>query len=368
MSDPEERRKYDEKWVQIKKVQRTQQEAEKRQAEAAEKERKSAAEEKASKQKEESRRQQLFLNLQARKSECERDIFEINRVVRKLTAEMKRIREMDEEDIRKERERNSWWTYFTAPIYGKRQEPEDLKSIREAERLQRLASKRIKGTELRQNEAKLKSLQDALKDVNSKLNAEKQREEEVTRAAAAKRREQLRKEEEARKRAEEEQWRERWAQIQKEQAERAAKEAREAEKAREVQERKRRAAAEAKLRVEIEERAKARKEEEARKERARAAASSFSSYRTPTSRKSTCRHSGFWPKIEGSHTCGNCHSVQRRFAFKCPGCSMVACANCRQSLRGEKRGPNPTSRRGQGQGRSDYTSVPDYDYTYWDYD
>jgi hypothetical protein len=56
------------------------------------------------------------------------------------------------EELRKERERNNWWTFITSPIYGEGQETEEQKQRRETERLQRLASKSIKN-QLAQREA-----------------------------------------------------------------------------------------------------------------------------------------------------------------------------------------------------------------------
>lgn len=328
------RRAYDDQYVRIKNSQRTREEAEKRQAEAAERERKRAAEEKVSRQKEESVRKQRLQSLEALRAEYERDRFELNRVIRRLQAELKRLQELDDEETRKEREKNSWWAYVTSPIYGKAEEPEEQKRKREEEHLHRFHSKNIKKRELSQKETKLESVKNSWLDVHGKIEAEKKREEDEAKAQAAKRQEQLRKEEEARRRAAEELWRAKWAQLQKEQAARAAKEAREAKEAQEARDRARRAEEEARRKAEMEEYERAvRKAEEARKARERRYQPAASSYRTSTSSTSTCRHNIYWTKIDGAHTCSNCHRVQRRFAFQCPGCTVVACASCRDALK-----------------------------------
>jgi hypothetical protein len=167
------------------------------------------------------------------------------------------------------------------------------------------------------------------------------------------RQEQLRKEEEARRRVEEEQRRKKWAKweeeqirLRKEQAARAAEAAREAQ---EAQERVREEAAK-KYRAELEKRAQAA----SMAERARTA-------RQPRN-NSACLHDKFWPRLEGRHLCGSCHKSQRHFAFQCPGCGMIACAGCRQTLRGEK------SRNNWNSGRRFHSdSHDDTDFKYYGY-
>ncbi len=50
---------------------------------------------------------------------------------------------------------------------------QEQKQARETARLRRLASKSIKGSELRDNETKLKKLRSALQDVDSQISIEK---------------------------------------------------------------------------------------------------------------------------------------------------------------------------------------------------
>jgi DnaJ-class molecular chaperone len=93
ISDPTKRRSYDTIWARIKENRRAEEEAQKRKNEAAEKEQKRAAEEKAKNQKEESARQERLQHLQLLKSRHENDIFEGNRVVRRLAADLKRLQD-----------------------------------------------------------------------------------------------------------------------------------------------------------------------------------------------------------------------------------------------------------------------------------
>lgn len=300
------------------------------------------------------------------------NIFELARAVRKLTADLARLQDKDDEYSRKDREQKSWWTYLALPIYGKPKETQDQKMDRETERIQRLAIRRIKESELKEKETKLNRLHDELRDVNDKIAAEinKAKEESQTQE----REERLRKEQEARMKAEREMWEkseEIRVKTQKERAEREAKKAREAEatrKAQEEQERIRKAAAAARdklatgqvrKRQELaeeyqkleEERIQAthaaeeaaRKSRVAQEERARP---TYGSSHAPNLTQNNCRHEKFWPKVEGRQQCNNCSMFQNRFALQCPGCGMIACANCRQNLRAKsERGINPGARR-----------------------
>lgn len=351
ISDPEKRRAYDIRWESIRDSLRTHQEAERRQAEAAETERKRATEERAKKQRDDDARRERPRLLELSKSRYESDIFELGRVVRKLTAELKRLRDQDDEDSRKERARNSWWAYLTSPIYGMVKETDDQKQARETERLQRVASKSIKVSEQDKKQAKLQELQDGLQLVNRQIAAEKKKSEDEAWAQAW----------EGERKMEQEVKSRLWERV-----ERAAKEAREAQAAREVreaQERARKAAATERYRREAEERAQAmraaeeavRKAQNARNEWTRPATPSYSS-----SRASTCRHDKFWPKVEGRHLCSNCHRLQSRFAFRCPGCRMMACASCRQTLKGK--GYDASRRFG-----SDADANYDDEFSHYDY-
>ena len=384
ISDPEKRRAYDTRWPGIRDSQQARQESERRQAEAAETERKRATEESVKKQREDNARQERLRPLEQFKSRYDSDIFELSRVVRRLSADLKRLQDQDDEDLRKEKERNSWWAYLASPIYGKVNETDEQKQAREAERLHRVASKSIKVSELNKKNAKLQALQDALQTVNSKIAAEKTKAQDEARAQAREWR--FKMEQEARSRAQQE-MHERFVKAQKEQAERAAKEAREAQAAREAweaearkaretreaQERVRKAAAAERFKREAEERARrmraaeeaARKAQQAQNDRSNPTTPLYRSSCATGSRKSTCRHDKFWPKVEGKHLCSNCQTVQRRFAFQCPSCKMIACANCRQTLRGEMHKSHRAGRRFDFHGDDDDNAGSNYcDFDY----
>ena len=365
ISDTTKRRAYDLRWPGIRDTLRTQQESEKRRAQAAQAEKKRATEARAKKQEEDNARQARLQNLEQSRWIYDTDIFELSRAIKKLAADLKRLQDFDDEDVRKEKERNGWWAYLASPIYGSpAKETDEQKQERETKHLHRQASRRIKGSELADKEARLRKLQDALRDVNGKIAAEKTKaEDEKRKVEQEARARKLKAEQEARERAMREA-RESWmAQAQKERAERAAREAREAQAVREAQERAR-VAADAR-RKEAEERANAarRAEEAAAAQRARKARDDWSGV---AAKRSVCRHEGWWPKVEGRQLCSKCHALQNRFALQCPGCKMVACAGCQKVLRGERRkGGGVTGHRQYGcSGDDNY----DCDIPYYDYD
>ena len=299
LSDPTQRRAYDLRWPGIRDSERARQESERRQAEGVQAEQKRAAEARIRKQETDNARQERIRILEAARRRHDDAIFELSRAIRKLVADLKRLKDQDDEVIRQEKQRNSWWTYLASPIYGKMEETEEQKREREANCLNRGASKRIRGSELAEKEAKLQRLQEELRDVNGKIAAErKTAEDEQRRMEEEARARKLRMEQEARThrlRAEQEarergmrEMRERMAKAQTEQAkkERAAREAREAQEALE------RAAAEEKRRQEAEEIAREmrkRAEEVARKAR------KARRERSGVATRSTCGHDRFWP-------------------------------------------------------------------------
>ena len=371
ISDPTKRRAYDLRWPGIRDTLRTQQESEKRNAEAAQAEKKRATEARAKKQEEDNARQARLQNLEQSRWRHDSDIFELSRAIKKLAADLKRLQDLDDDDVRKEKERSGWWQYLASPIYGApAKETDEQQQERETKHLHRQASKRIKGSELTEKEARLRKLQDALRDVNGKIAVEKKKaEDEKRRVEEAARARKLRMEQEARERAmrEAREARESWlAQAQKERAERAAREAREAQAMREAQERVR-VAAETRRR-EAEERAEAvqRAEEAAAAQRARKARENArDGWSGLAAKRSTCRHEGWWPKVEGKQLCSKCHAFQNRFALQCPGCSMVACAGCQKVLRSERRKGGGVAGRQYGfAGNDDY----DCDFSFYDYD
>ena len=251
-----------------------------------------------------------------------------------MQAFVRQSQELDAEDDRREKARNSWWTYLSAPLYGKAgEETEQEKSLRQMERLQRGASRRIKESEVVKREKEVEGLLCKIHRVKSRIEAEKSR--AADEAAAVERARMARMQDEARERQEQERRKmeerlfraeEIRKQREKEEWERQQKAAQEYMKrmGRESREREDRCAEEARQRA---------REAAARAQRNRGRQTGR------TNETTVCRHQKFWNKINGRQLCSECEIFQPRFTFRCPSCSKVACASCRQKLRGEGQRP-----------------------------
>jgi hypothetical protein len=242
---------------------------------------------------------------------------------------LKSLQDQDEAS-KQEAQSNGWWPTISSSFHSKSNGQEQEKK-REQERLQRVARRRIIENEMKQGEDRLQQLKDDWRSVVWEISAIRQKIETEAWTRRMEEERQQREDEEAMKRAKEER-RRRW---QEECRERQA-EAQRAEVARH------RARAEAQARAREQEGLEkriwadfdaetARRVEERRR---------FQSTRddvgvgsTTASQRTNCRHDKFWPQVGGPHHCWNCQTFLRYFAFQCPGCRMIACMNCRQTLR-----------------------------------
>ncbi|EQL03090.1 chaperone protein [Ophiocordyceps sinensis CO18] len=46
-----------------------------------------------------------------------------------------------------------------------------------------------------------------------------------------------------------------------------------------------------------------------------------------------CKHRGWWQRIDGRSLCEHCGVWQSKFALRCPGCQVMACASCRKVMK-----------------------------------
>ena len=264
----------------------------------------------------------------------EDELFESNRVLRKLEASVRQSQELDAEDDRKEKARNSWWTYLATPIYGKAaEETEQEKSLRQMERLQRGASRRIKESEVVKQKKEVEGLLSKIDSVKFWIETEKKRAADETAAAERARRARMRDEERERQ---EQERRKREENLFRAETIRKQRE-------KEERERQQKAAQEYMERMERESQEREDRWAEEARQRAREAAAraqrNQGRQNGQTNETNECRHQKFSNKIDGRHLCSECKTFQPRFAFRCPGCSKVACASCRQKLRGEGQRP-----------------------------
>ena len=263
-----------------------------------------------------------------------------------------------------------WWSYITDWRSTEAREADKRKN--ELDILQSLASERIKLASLTRDKDRLDQQRKAQKEVMlmtekqfqlKREKIQKYRREHLEREAAAKRKaeqERLAKEEEEQKRQQEAQarWREN---FDKEERERTRAREAAAKEARENLEKARQKAAQERLVREEQEKKRQQESLESAWEKylnragecapAREAAEKAAKPRTskkPSNgmpkksdsskqRNVICTHPGFWPKVSGQNRCEFCSKTFYQFVLRCPECGCMACANCRNDLKGRSR-------------------------------
>lgn len=268
-----------------------------------------------------------------------RKIADTKRKVEKLRSEIEQLDKLDRAHEQKLRAANSWLFWSRTVLTD-----EEIQSM-EVEKLQRLATRRIKQTRLEEIAALLEEMviekegKEAAENVRLRF-------EEIQRR---------KKEKEAKEREEAEQRRvfEEILKKQREQEERGRKEReaeaiRKAREARQAREARAREAQEAWEAWEAREReARAAREREAREarenEERNRAATREATWRKPPKKAqykpnqprdlSSCAHQSFWLKVNGRHYCRHCSRTFNKFAFKCPNCAETACGECMRTLK-----------------------------------
>ena len=288
-------------------------------------------------------RPERLRRLRVSKSRYDCDIVEFSLEVRKLKVEQKRLQEQHDEALRKEEERNKWWTSLASSVFGKIDRPEQEKREWEAEDSRITADMDSLCSELSNKESELRRVRDILRYVNGKIAIENEMAEEAARERAIDMRYMVEQEAERRARAE---MRERRPKAQEKEAKptvraRAARQEQERHEARCAEQERKWEEHQERDKMEVEERAKelraqAKRDAEettrkAQSRRSKPAAHSQNSSHGSGPSKSVCQHNMFWARVEGKHRCSRCDAVQNHFTFQCPGCKIMACASCRET-------------------------------------
>ena len=276
--------------------------------------------------------------LKKSKATLESEIFECKRRIHKTEVEIKTHKQKDEEDARKDREAKSWWTYVSSAISSSNTETKGDKLKRDQDRLHRAAATKIKENELSRVKVELGRSETAMAIVQSKIWAEQVRMRAATEARAQaeleKRKQQEQNEQAEHSRRARERYEESVRQAREEQ------EKKQAEHSRRARERYEEAARQARE-------AQEKKQADARKKTHtyREQGSTFRNSASGGSSSMSCSHRVYWTRIDGPHTCSHCEHYYKAFAFQCPQCGKVCCANCRGLLKGNGSRNRPFHRR-----------------------
>ena len=128
-------------------------------------ERQRNAEQRARERDEAIARERQIKKLGVRRAICTNDILEVDLVVRRLTRELKDIKDKVEKEAQLENECKSWWTYVMQPVHGNKEETAKQKRIWESERFHKIASKRVKESQLEDKKARLQRLNNILSEI-----------------------------------------------------------------------------------------------------------------------------------------------------------------------------------------------------------
>lgn len=305
LADHEKRVAYDLECRRTDNIRQTQQAAERRETQAkAEGRQKKASKYDTREQKEDEKR---YKQLVEHRSRFREQIDKVKEEIRQCESDLQSLQKEDDKAARQEARQGGWWSSLSYSFVGKSKEKEDEKERREIGRLQRAAHRHVIEKELNQEKSRLRNLGDGWEILVGEISIIRERLDAWARAER-KEEEQLGKDE-VRTPSEEENIRQQWG-AWEEMARRA------------------------------EGRQRAYRETKSTRRESRERFQSTWAYtnNTPPSttrpHRTNCRHRRYWPRTAGMHQCENCQTTQRHFAFQCPECDMIACANCRQSLRG----------------------------------
>ncbi|KAL1600100.1 hypothetical protein SLS59_006174 [Nothophoma quercina] len=273
-------------------------------------------------------------------------IFEIKREITRVEQEIANLNSILAAEAAEEAQKNSWTTWLLSPLYKKAVESDEEKARKDRARQERRIEKDMKERRLDDKKKFLKETEDSMIKSKAEFLAADQRDDVLIRNLKYKIQAIGNKQRQEREKAEQD---------------RMAEQMR---RQREDREKRKREAAELRRQQQAEEQ---RRREEEQKRFDEMFRDIFTQARTSTTSSNsreryasntgttTCRHDGWWPKIQGRTTCPTCYESWT-YLLQCPGCAMKACPKCQAAVR-----PRRTNRRAPPRFR---TPSP----TYWDWD
>ncbi|PTB65721.1 DnaJ-domain-containing protein [Trichoderma citrinoviride] len=284
---------------------------------------------------------------------------ELARQLAKARDELQAQADMDAEE---EASRNSWYGYF----FAKSQSAEE-KLARQRRMVDNRAARTVREAELKRLTSRVATAQSLVEDIQRRvqekvserhrLQMQETRRQQDARLAELRRQQAMQREREERAREEaERRQREEWAErVRKAQEAERVWKAEEAERRKAQEAERLRRAEEAKKHDEFlwqfledlpteysntretfqpAKQTKTGSERSQRGKRSRAGNTMGGQWGEASDiRDSLCLHRSWWEKEDGRHECERCLDTTRRFAFRCPSCRMVACADCRNILK-----------------------------------
>jgi hypothetical protein len=296
--------------------------------------------------------------LRIKRNALDSSIFELQRGIRRLEQEIKNLDSIFAAEAATEAQKNSWGAWLLSPIYKKTEDSEEEKARKDRGRQERRIEKDMKERRLELKKAELKNDENLLRKAEEEVNAANLNDDRKIQAIQARIWAKKNQERQEREKVE----RERMAKIWKQQQEQREKREREAAEARRKQQAEERAAAEQKRREEETRKWKKIIDDEARKSQRQYAHLNLSEGSTRQANILSCRHDGWWPKVQGRTACPECDEIWT-YLLQCPGCRMKACPRCQSEIR--PRIMRNTTRKIRRDIPRVRTPSPNFNYDYW---
>jgi hypothetical protein len=300
-------------------------------------------------------------------------IIGIKRDIQRLQQEIRNLDNIIAAEAAEEAQKKSWGTWFLSPISKQPVDSEEEKARKDRIRQERKLEKDMKERRLEWKKEDLSKEESRLQNAQAKVDAADMVDNEKIQVIRDNIWFRETREREERERVEREKRAREWKK-QQEQQERREKRAREAAEALRKKQAEERAAEQKRAWEAEEERRKKQAAERAAEhkrevERARRRQKIIDdNAEKARQRRASCRHGGWWPKVEGRTNCPEC-SESWTYLLQCPGCDMKACPKCQYGIRHSYRTPHNGTRTSRSQNYS-YNNDDDYDdheYTSYEY-
>lgn len=272
---------------------------------------------------------------QTKRSIFDSSIFELQRSIRRLRQEISNLDSIFAAEAAVEAQKNSWETWLLSPLFKKAEESEEDKARKDREKQERRLERDMKERRLDWTNVDLGKEQNLYKQAEAEVKAADLCDDRKRAVLQARIQARERKQREERERLE----KERLEKMRKQQQEEWKKQYQEAmERERLEKER------QEKIRKQQQEQWEKQYQEameKARKQQAERRAAEQKRQAAEKRRQATCRHDGWWPKIEERRACPSCDDVWT-YLLQCPGCKIMACPKCQADIR--PRGPRGAAR------------------------
>jgi hypothetical protein len=248
-------------------------------------------------------------------------VFELQKGIWQLEQEIKNLNSILAAEAATEAQKNSWGTWLLSPIYTKVEDSEEEKARKDRGRQERRIEKDMKERRLELRKADMKKEQNLLNKAKDEVEAADLGDDRKIGEIQAKIRLREFRERQEREKVEKERMAKIWRQEQEEREQRD----REAAQTRRKLQEERRAAEQ-------------KRQEEATKYWEKVINGQYAHLNQSDGRStrqahtSTCRHDGWWAKVQGRTACPECNDIWT-YLLQCPSCAMKACPKCQSAIR-----------------------------------